>query len=115
MLLGTLTMGSVANALQREPWNKDKIVGQKARSSQDIWALRVQLHMEHSVRELALFSLGLDRKLRGCDLVAVKVRNVCHGDQLATHWFSAGLSAPSHRRSDRNGLFGQCMEFVLGT
>lgn len=40
--------------------------------------------MEHRVRELALFNLGIDSKLRGCDLVALKVRNVCHGDQVAT-------------------------------
>ena len=40
--------------------------------------------MEHRVRELALFNLGIDSKLRGCDLVALKVRDVCHGDQLAT-------------------------------
>jgi hypothetical protein len=40
--------------------------------------------MEDRVRELALFSLGIDSKLRGCDLVALKVRDVCHGDQVAT-------------------------------
>jgi integrase len=40
--------------------------------------------MEHRVRELALFNLGIDSKLRGCDLVALKVRDVSHGDQLAT-------------------------------
>jgi len=36
------------------------------------------------VRELALFNLGIDSKLRGCDLVSLKVRDVCHGDQVAT-------------------------------
>ena len=40
--------------------------------------------MEGRVRELALFNLGIDSKLRGCELVALKVRDVCHGDQLAT-------------------------------
>jgi hypothetical protein len=40
--------------------------------------------MEHRVRELALFNLGIDCKLRGCDLVALKVRDICHGDQVAT-------------------------------
>jgi len=64
--------------------------GTRARSSgrrapfkvKDIWALRVRL--ESRVRELALFNLGIDGKLRGCDLVALKVRDVCHGDQVAT-------------------------------
>ena len=77
-------MGSVASAIHREPWNKGKIVGQKAPFKvKDIWALRVRLQMEHRVRELALFNLGIDSKLRGCDLVALKVRDVCHGDQMA--------------------------------
>lgn len=39
--------------------------------------------MEGRVRELALFNLGIDSKLRGCDLVGLKVRDVCHGDQVA--------------------------------
>lgn len=76
-------MGSVANTA-RAPWNKGKIVGQKAPFKlRDIWALRVRLQMEHRVRELALFNLGIDSKLRGCDLVSLKVRDVSHGHQLA--------------------------------
>ncbi|MDR7334550.1 hypothetical protein ABIC83_005225 [Roseateles asaccharophilus] len=78
-------MGTNANAAHREPWNKGKIVGQKAPFKlKDIRALRVQIQMECRVRELALFNLGIDSKLRGCDLVRLKVRDVCHGDQLAT-------------------------------
>ena len=78
-------MESVANASHREPWNKGKIVGQKAPfKPKDIWALRVGLQMEGRLRELALFNLGIDSKLRGCDLVGLKVRDICHGDQLAT-------------------------------
>lgn len=78
-------MGTVANAAHREPWNKGKIVGQKAPFKlKDIWALRVRLQMESRVRELALFNLGIDSKLRGCDLVSLKVCDVCHGDQLVT-------------------------------
>jgi hypothetical protein len=46
--------------------------------------LRVRFQIEDRVRELALFNLGIDSKLRGCDLVALKVRDVCHGDQVAT-------------------------------
>ena len=58
-------MESVANAVHREPWNKGKIVGQKAPFKvKDIWALRVRLQMEGLARELALFNLGIDSKLR---------------------------------------------------
>jgi integrase len=78
-------MGTTGIATHREPWNKGKIVGQKAPfKPKDIWALRVRLQMESRVRELALFNLGIDSKLRGCDLVALRVRDVCHGDQVAT-------------------------------
>ena len=78
-------MGTAGNATSREPWNKGKLVGQKAPFKlKDICALRVRLQMEHRVRELALFNLGIDCKLRGCDLVSLKVTDVCHGDQMAT-------------------------------
>ena len=78
-------MGSVANTAHREPWNKGKIVGQKAPFKlKDIWALRVRFQMENRVRELALFNLGIDSKLRGCDLVGLKVRDICHGDPVAS-------------------------------
>ena len=76
-----------ANAIanHREPWNKGKIVGQKAPFKlKDIWALRVRLQMQDRIRELSPFNLGIDSKLRGCDLVQLKVRDICHGDQVAT-------------------------------
>lgn len=51
---------------------RGKIVGQKAPFKvKDIWALRVRLQMESRIRELALFNLGIDSKLRGCDLVSL--------------------------------------------
>jgi hypothetical protein len=78
-------MGTADTATSRESWNKAKIVGQKAPFKvKDIWALRVRLSMGGRTLELALFNLGIDSKLRGCDLVALKVRDVCHGDQVAT-------------------------------
>ena len=49
----------------RQPWNNGQIVGQKALFKvKDIWALRVRLQMESRVRELALFNLGIDSKLK---------------------------------------------------
>ena len=78
-------METAANVAHREPWNKGKIVGQKAPFKlKDIWALRVRFQMESRVRELALFNLGIDSKLRGCDLVSLKVRDICHGDPVAS-------------------------------
>jgi integrase len=67
------------------PWNKGKLIGQKAPlKPKDVWSIRVRLQMAHRVRELALFNLGFDSKLRGCDLVALRVQDVCHGDKVTS-------------------------------
>ena len=66
-------------------WNKGKIVGQKAPLKlKEIWAMRIRQQLGHRNRELALFDLGLDRKLRACDLVRLRVRDICHGDRVST-------------------------------
>src|SRR6476646_7536802 len=68
----------------RTPWNKGKLVGQKAPfKAKEVWGIRARLEMENRARELALFDLGIDSKLRACDLVKLRVRDVCHGDRLA--------------------------------
>ena len=70
---------------RREAWNKGKLVGQKAPFKlKEIWAIRVRLQMQGRLRELALFDLGIDSKLRACDLVKLRVRDVCHGERVAT-------------------------------
>jgi site-specific recombinase XerC len=75
----------VEQGQDRRAEDKGKIVGQKAPFKlKDTWALGVHLQMEGRVRELALFNLGIDNKLRGCDLVGLEARDVCHGDQVAT-------------------------------
>jgi len=68
----------------REPWNKGKLVGQKAPlKPKEIWAIRVRLQMDERTRDLALFNLGIDSKLRACDLTALRVRDICQGDRVA--------------------------------
>jgi len=67
-----------------QPWNKDKLVGQKAPLKlRDIWAIRIRLQLRHCTRDLALFNLAIDSKLRACDLVKLRVLDVAHGDQVA--------------------------------
>ena len=69
----------------REPWNKGKLVGQKAPLKlKEIWAIRVRLQLANRRRELALFNLAIDSKLRACDLVRLRVRDVCHGGGMAS-------------------------------
>jgi integrase len=65
-------------------WNKGKLVGQKAPLKlREIWAIRVRLQVFCRTRELALFDLGIDSKLRACDLLKLRVRDVCHGERVA--------------------------------
>ena len=68
----------------REPWNKGKLVGQKAPLRlKEIWAIRIRLQLGGRTRELALFNLAVDSKLRSCDLVKLRVRDVTHGEHIA--------------------------------
>lgn len=73
-------------AMVRTPWNKGKLVGQKAPLKlKVIWAIRVRLQIGCRTRELALFNLAIDSKLRSCDLLTLRVRDVCHGCVVAKH------------------------------
>jgi integrase len=73
------------NSAARPPWNKGKIVGQKAPFKlKEIWAIRIRLQLAVRRRELALFNLAIDSKLRACDLVGLRVRDVCHGQTVAS-------------------------------
>jgi len=77
-------METQSSRQRREPWNKGKLVGQKAPfKPKEIWAIRVRLQMEERTRELALFNLGIDSKLRACDLTSLRVRDVCQGERVA--------------------------------
>ncbi|HEY1803244.1 MAG TPA: tyrosine-type recombinase/integrase [Terracidiphilus sp.] len=75
---------SIRTASKREPWNKGKLVGQKAPLRlKDIWAIRIRLQLGERTRELAMFNLAVDSKLRSCDLVKLRVRDITHGDRVA--------------------------------
>jgi integrase len=68
---------------KREAWNKGKLVGQKPPfKPKDIWAIRIHLQNARAARDLAMFNLAIDSKLRGCDLVSLRVRDVTHGNQI---------------------------------
>src|SRR5260221_12560585 len=65
------------------PWNKGKLLGQKPPLKlKEIWAIRIRLQLNHQLRELALFNLAIDSKLRGCDLVGLRVRDVVQGSHV---------------------------------
>ncbi len=59
------------------PWNKGKLIGQKPPlQPKHVWAIRTRLQIAGRYRDLALFNLAIDRKLRGCDLVKLKVEDI---------------------------------------
>ena len=61
----------------RTPWNKGKLIGARPPlRPKHVWAIRTRLLLEGRIRDLALFNLAIDSKLRGCDVVAVKVEDV---------------------------------------
>ncbi len=66
---------------RRQPWNKGKFTGPKPPlQPRHVWAIRTRLQLAGRVRDLALFNLAIDSKLRGCDVVSLKVEDVApHG------------------------------------
>lgn len=65
------------------PWNRGKLVGQKPPlKPREVWAIRVRLQIANKKRDLALFNLSLDSKLRGCDLLSLKVSDVRTGGEV---------------------------------
>ena len=74
--------------LRRLGWNKGKLIGAKPPlRPKDVWAIRTKLQVEGRIRALAMFNLAMDSKLRGCDVVALKVDDVApngHAVERAT-------------------------------
>ena len=73
-------MGALSHIKSKRPWNKGKLTGQKPPLKlKEIWAIRIRLQLSKQIRDLALFNLAIDSKLRSCDLVKIRVRDVTHG------------------------------------
>ena len=67
----------------KAPWNKGRLIGQKRPlKPKEVWAIRVRVQLEFRKRDLALFNLAIDSKLRGCDMVALKVEDVSVGGRV---------------------------------
>lgn len=65
------------NSPKRVPWNKSKLIGPKPPlRPKHVWSIRTKLQIEGRTRDLAMFNLAIDSKLRGCDVVALKVEDV---------------------------------------
>src|SRR5256885_1834066 len=73
-------MSTENNTPAVRPWNKGLLIGQKRPLlPKHVWSIRVRLEMSGSARDLALFNLALDSKLRACDLVRLRLDDICSG------------------------------------
>jgi len=91
-----------AAAPKRIPWNRGKLIGPgPPPREKHVWAIRTRLQLERQLRELALFNLAIDSKLRGCDLVAIRV------DDIAPSGYAV------ERASVRQGKTGRAVRFEL--
>jgi integrase len=80
----------------RVPWNKGKLIGAKPPlRSKHVWSIRTRLQVEWRTRDLAMFNLAIDSKLRGCDVVAIKV------DDIAPHCYTADRATVRQRKTGR--------------
>ena len=70
-------MPAIEKPARRPPWNKGKLVGAKPPLRPNhVWSIRTKLQMQGLTRDLALFNLAIDSKLRGCDVVAIRVDDI---------------------------------------
>ena len=84
------------NSTRRPPWNKGKIIGPKPPLRQGhVWSIRTRLQLEKRIRDLALFNLAIDSKLRGCDVVAVRV------DDVAPSGYSSDRATVRQKKTGR--------------
>ena len=81
---------------RRVPWNKGKLTGAKPPlRPKHVWAIRTKLQIEGRVRDLAMFNLAIDSKLRGCDVVAMRVEDV------AASGYTADRAAVRQKKTGR--------------
>ena len=87
---------------KRTPWNKEKLTGAKAPlRPKHLWAIRTKLQVEGRTRDFAMFNQAIDSKLRGCDVVALKV------DDVAPNGYAVDGAALRQRKT------GQPVRFEL--
>ena len=91
-----VTPSTVPAVSKHLPWNKGKIVGAKPPlRPKHVWSIRTKLQVEGRMRDLTLFNIAIDSKLRGCDVVALKV------DDLAPAGYSADRATVRQKKTGR--------------
>jgi hypothetical protein len=91
----TEVFSAVENVSKHVPWNKGKIIGAKPPlRPKHVWSIRTKLQVEGRLRDLALFNVAIDSKLRGCDVVALKV------DDIAPTGYAADRASVRQKKTD---------------
>ncbi len=86
----------IVTSIKRCPWNKGKLIGPKPPlQPRHVWAIRTRLQLARRIRDLALFNLAIDSKLRGCDVVSLKVEDV------APHGYAKDRATVRQRKTGR--------------
>ena len=88
--------GNRAPANHRMPWNKGKLIGARPPlRPKHVWSIRTRLLVEGRIRDLALFNLAIDSKLRGCDVVAIK------GEDVAPNGYTMDRATVRQKKTGR--------------
>ena len=83
-------------SIKRRPWNWGKLIGPKPPlQPRHVWAIRTRLQLAGRTRDLALFNLAIDSKLRGCAVVSLKVEDV------APHGYTIDRATVRQRKTGR--------------
>src|ERR1700674_99920 len=91
---------TLTTAIRRRPWNKRKWTGAKPPlRPKHVWSIRTKLQIGGRVRDLAMFNLAIDSKLRGCDVVAIRVEDV------AASGYTVDRATVRQRKTGRPGRF----------
>jgi len=91
---------SITPTEKRVPWNKGKLTGAKPPlRPKHVWAIRTMLQNDRQARDLALLNLAIDSKLRGCDVVAVRV------DDVAPNGYAVDRVTVRQRKTGRSVRF----------
>ena len=94
------TTECAAEKAVREAWNKGKFIGPKPPlQPKHVWAIRTRLQLGNRARDLALFNLAIDSKLRGCDVVSLKV------DDVAPHGYALERATIRQKKTGRRVKF----------
>ena len=87
---------NATTAPNRVPWNKGKLTGAKPPlRPKHVWSIRTKLEIEGRARDLAMFNLAIDSKLRACDLTRLQVQDVCMGGHVLSR--ASVMQQKTHR------------------